>query len=405
LRRQVQLAKEIKVEQLNEISDRMIKKIDLFEKQSLEVFLKENGNKFSAKFAEIKDQLKKWNEMLDENIETFNKETNQARELQSVLAVERENLLGHLFDGKMVEFLRKTEMDENSFGKLTMSTFDTIDFKILYKIDLSPYFDKCEPCEDHPDCLHSKVFSCFTLENNNLLILVYNHIGYKHYNLNAFLFDENKSFLMNKIISIDANFCRNSDSRQNKICFDYVHKRSSYLCLLNSDDLEIIKELEIEKRKLVGTSDSFIFLTSDNDEPILLFNWSFEFYKSIGQRISDNEPFFFPSHIFIFVDDKEKYYSIDNKCLRIIDSLTGQLCNSINVKEGVDLFAIDSDNRILLVNGNNLHYMDLKGKSLKEIKLINHPGLYDTHWSIDKHNNFLIFDSKRHQLYIKQNRK
>ena len=47
-----------------------------------------------------------------------------------------------------------------------------------------------------------------------------------------------------------------------------------YLCLLNSDDLGIIKELETEKQKLVVSNDSTIFLTSENDEPILLYIWS-----------------------------------------------------------------------------------------------------------------------------------
>ena len=48
----------------------------------------------------------------------------------------------------MVEFVKKLEVNENSLGKLTMSSIDSIDFKNLFQIDLSPHFEKDQPCEE-----------------------------------------------------------------------------------------------------------------------------------------------------------------------------------------------------------------------------------------------------------------
>ena len=64
----------------------------------------------------------------------LNRELNLVRNLQAILATEKEKIQSLLFNGDLLEFF-ETYKNENVLGDLELSSFDSIDFNRLIFCD------------------------------------------------------------------------------------------------------------------------------------------------------------------------------------------------------------------------------------------------------------------------------
>lgn len=170
----------------------MIDKIDTFERDRLDAYLKANKEKFTNRLNKLKAEMKRWNENMDEltlNNKCLFRELDLARNLQAKLVTDKEDIQSLVFNGKLLEFFEKYK-NENVIGDLELNSFDTIDFNRFQKIDFKPFFD-------------FKAYSGKTdmqfvfLPNNHFVItIIYKTRNLKY--LDIFIFDENKSFKKKK---------------------------------------------------------------------------------------------------------------------------------------------------------------------------------------------------------------
>jgi hypothetical protein len=130
LRRQVQLAKEEKIEEINQQCDLLFIKIDTYEKTCI------------SKYKEMNDAKKKANELIksvNESIQQQNaylrqlkiddnetSECNQKMdELKEKIEKERKNIKKSMFDNQIMKFeVNVTQLNEEILGKLILRKFD-----------------------------------------------------------------------------------------------------------------------------------------------------------------------------------------------------------------------------------------------------------------------------------------
>lgn len=403
LRTQVQLAKEIKMQQLEKLSDSMLDEIDDFEKVKLNEHLKRNKDEFQIKL----NQLKK---MIDEQQQNMN----SLQIIQSKLANEQDSLNNFLFNGKVLEFSKRKE-DLNAsatFGQLAMSSFDSIDFNNLNKFDLNSYFDQFKSNThmhiDYDDLqmLHFSIIDTLFLDNNDYVIFAKNKHEPKK--MLVLLFDENKTTLKYSSTTLNATETRNVFTNSNKICFEYEFENKRYVGILN-DKLELISNFKLSKHQnLIGVNDSFLFIGSLKNV-VSFYDWlSFEHVKSIGQSNKSEDKFYFSETIFRFDLFNGKYYSVQflngEQCVVIMDEFNGTVLNMIRTEEIV-LFHIDKcNNRLILVDEDFLRIFCPIGNILNEIKLINFPETEMAYWSMDSMNNLHVFDEENYWLSFKDNK-
>jgi len=391
VRTQVQLAKKLKIEQINNMSDDLIRKIDDFEKELLENYLSKQNHSQVMEY----DLLNKEINEIKKGIKNLNNQIDLAKEMQSKLTLCHENLHKLLFNNRLIEFVHHTSQ-QDTIGQLSFGKFDEIDFKSLNRISFKSYIPECD-LELSKD---NSVFTCLSLNNDYFLFLIYQLKHRGTYDIKALLFDEKKAFKKSQLLGIEATCCRSAVVKSNCICFDYDHKRASYLYFMDYD-LELINNICIDKQRLVGSNKSFIYLTNKDIDlsPISVYDWSFQLVKQIGQKINPIEPFHFPNYIYMFNNENGKYNLVDKQYLSIIDENTGHLDRSLRVY-CVGLLGIDSENRLIVATDKKLMYLNQKGILLQEIKFLNHSDS-ELIWNLDKNNNLLIFNKKDNQLLIK----
>ena len=112
LRREVQLAKEIKIEQIQKLSEEMLSQIDSYEQDRITAYLKSKKEPFTLKLNDFKAELLNWNQNLDKLLtrdQYLTNETDSARNMLSNLAIEKENIQNLVYDDKILEFFKKRE--------------------------------------------------------------------------------------------------------------------------------------------------------------------------------------------------------------------------------------------------------------------------------------------------------
>ncbi len=180
--RQVQLAKETKVDQLEKLSDEMLNQIDMYEKERLNAYqLNANKQEFTSKLNELKIILDDWNQKLNDHQQSFSKQIDSARNVLSRLAVEEENLKSFIFNDKLLDLIDYQEqLSETLFGKLAFTSFDCIDFNNLNKIDMNPHFDRAKVTagtNDDLTMLHFELIDTLFLKNNCFVVfLLHRHL-------------------------------------------------------------------------------------------------------------------------------------------------------------------------------------------------------------------------------------
>jgi DNA-binding transcriptional regulator YiaG len=330
LKRQVQLAKELKIqaielndiklvemktENFNEKSDQIFMLIEKFQNDSLksyELFDKSKfieklrmsitiqKSKFASKLTTIKSMLEKWNNIANDptsNDQTLLKETHSAQDAQSRLAVSIDEFKSICFRGKIAEFYQHD--GKNSFGTLKFSWFNQINIKNFEYIDLMPHIKNIR---GHADLnkekdflfLHDQYeFLCVCLENLHTVVFVRDRKGVNRNTLILFLFDEKKQIKDTKLMHLGEyayfGFIR---ACGNKVVFSYGHddEIKSFLCVLG-EHLNLLHKIEHENNQLlVGANESFIYTSSNSEQakaslnlkqsPIFVYDWlAFYFYS------------------------------------------------------------------------------------------------------------------------------
>jgi len=120
LRRQVQLARELEIEELHKLSNQMISEIDNFEKDKLYCY--SNKAKFTAQLNEMKEMLSKCNENLIQTELSYQ----ILEDLQSKLKTEKEKLEKIL--------LKQFKIEEKIDGKFWFFLFERIMLSNFFKI-------------------------------------------------------------------------------------------------------------------------------------------------------------------------------------------------------------------------------------------------------------------------------
>lgn len=141
LRREVQLAKELKIERINEMFNVMIHKIDELEKESLNFYSKMNKNELNQTLNQMlnkmKQNLDEWNHRLaDYEIEQEEicKTNYEIKKLSEEIKMNYETLKSQIFDCKMLHYRKnilccKRNNCSEELGRLVTNSIEIIDLE------------------------------------------------------------------------------------------------------------------------------------------------------------------------------------------------------------------------------------------------------------------------------------
>ena len=397
LKRRVQLAKELKIEELENLSKEMMNKIDCYEQETISIYQKTNKESNAQQFLEIKEVFDKCQINLIQNQE-------EMKSIKSKLTFEQENIKSLIFNDNVLTFKENNQL---LIGNLMPHSLKTIDYNHLQEINFGnlvrDHFYKKYMIDIDSDVIYeSRVsFQVAGFFSNGYFFFF---VGYTHdetSDLNMFLFDEN--FKLNRVETIneiyfyDLVICTLS----NKICLAYTNvlDDKEYLCVLNDKLVETSKILS-GKGGLIGADEDEIYLQCLGDEyPLSIYDWSLNFIRKIGQKTNSNERFYFNKieDIEIFTLNNKKYFlifSVDDG-LSIMEESTGIVLNHLNIK--VHKIYFDLNNNLIIYDQSNVYYYDINGCLLKTIKLLNFPIDAAESWYFYK-DNFYFFNQYKFSL-------
>ncbi len=360
--------------QLNEINE--------IEQETVKNFLQLNKEKFSNKYAEMREQLSSLNESIEKAID-----------LQSKLFIEKENLLAFIFNNKILEF--NTQNNE-----LEMKMFYSINFSQLNKLDLAEIFEpvKQSYMENYEEKkVFTNVIGFGFFKNGNFIVIACFHDNSKSGNLNLFLFDKNKSLI--KTSKISNAFAGDMQIVGNKVSFMFYTLDNKSILRVIDEDLQVLNEVETSQRGIIGANESFIILTPEkSSHKLIYYDWTLKMVKK-------NDKYKFKSEIFDLKINNGKYYFIEYEnfkfCLKIVDVSTGVCLKSIGIK-GFSSLHYDISNHVVIVyDGLKIVYLSHLGEVLNMVKLVGFPEPDTSRWSMDYENNFYILEENNLCLSIK----
>lgn len=361
--------------QLNEINE--------IEQETVKNFLKLNKEKFSNKYAEMREQL---SNLLNEGVE-------KAIDLQSKLFIEKENLLAFIFINKILEF--NTQNNE-----LETKMFYSINFSKLNKLDLTEIFEpvKQSYMENYEEKkVFTNVIGFGFFKNGNFIVIGCFHDNSKSGNLNLFLFDKNKSLI--KTSKISNAFAGDMQIVGNKVSFMFYTLDNKSILRVFDEDLQVLNEVETSQRGIIGANESFIILTPEkSSHKLIYYDWTLKIVRK-------NDKYKFKSEIFDLKINNGKYYFIEYEnfkfCLKIVDISTGVCLKSIGIKGFSSLHYDTSNNVVIVYDGLKIVYLSHLGEVLNMVKLVGFPEPDTSRWSMDNENNFYILEENNLCLSIK----
>ena len=428
LRRQVQLAKEIKIQELEEISEKMMQKVNEYERDSLKTYSEMNKDPFKSSLHELKLEVSEWNykgiEFEFANKKKFIDAIHKLNVLKSKVMGELDKLKYSIFaNNRMLNYRSfHSSLDSNLLGYLRLDSLDAINNDNLNKIDMTKamcHF-KYEMYKDNllrHDCFsNERIIDTKILPNKSILFLVdYSATHLSNYNLFLFLIDSNGNFIRRKHLNeipFIPRLTKNIDLRiyysNEMICVNYFEYSSdaNNKSLINIMDMNfnLIQAIKVLNKKLIGTSKDEIFIMSTNrDEqpPIKIYNWSLECIGRLGQRTNPNRAFYVPCDCkqLIKFKSNEKCYLVLRLAneIRILNETSGEKIKIINQKL-VNRIEIDLNNNIILFKKDHLIYYNSDGYFLKVIKLVNFGGNFESNVHYLNDNNFYFFNSISHYI-------
>jgi hypothetical protein len=450
IRRQVQLAKEETLLKIEEITDALFKKIDLFESDSLEAVSTANNDVITSKLNELKSENDKWNKCLDEH-KIDSKLIDNLRDCISKFTIERENINQLLFNSQLLEF-EPIKMEQVSFGTLSNVVIDSFE----HKIDISHHIKSIKG-QLYDDLVNSdlNIQYCGFFSNGDFVLCgtinkTNNHYNYydRDYNYelsgNSFtvilsfdleknelkIMKKNSLFKVEQLVSCSNKICALFESQAEIDAYrgEYIkdemgiklpgekidYNSKKYVVL--DQNLEILhrswQHNAVKNGKLEAASDSYLIFTKDpnfknkyEDCLFFLYNWSLQFVRAIGKSTDAIEIYHsFSTKIDYFLNEIYITEKIKNGyCLKVFDDYTGNIIKTLNLDNHLSLdcnnnmasFSFE-ENKISLFNfnGNLLlksQNLETKYEQVKQIR--------------DKNGNiiFLVFYDAYYCIYYKKN--
>lgn len=412
LRRQVQLDKEIKIQQIENLSLKHIKQIDEYEKNSLEHYSKFDKQKYKNDIEELRLKVKK----LDKEFSSLSKNNlkilGDFKYLSSTLEAKLEFLKYSLFENnQLLEFV-SNHKSESLFGYLKLSSNDSIDFNQLYRIDSGKNFNKfiLDKILYHLDRTDEETY--FHITDTNYLaedLIVLANFNYDD-STEIFLISINQQGEWNNfncINNTDHTLYYNNMfyTSNNRICVSHYSNKAELFMEIYDKDLKRITKCECRNKRIIGANNENIFIlsTSDSEDSLFIYIWSLECIQTIGQSSHPNQPFYFSSEciqMLSFCVNEIKYYFVRNLSeFHLINGLSGELVKTI-VEKNVNKMHLDLDNKIILFKENSLKYFNSSGFFLKEVKLENFVDNLGRECLYFKKNKFYYFDPYLYYLAI-----
>ena len=422
LKRQVQLAKELKFKELDDLSDEMMAQIDSFQKEKLNAILEANRAAFDSQLREMKEDLEKFNKQLD-TLNVYN-DRHTTLCIQSQLATLKEKFYNILFEDKSLEF--HAEENKSSFGHLSLKNHTLFDLKECdYEIDLlshvinikesvvlEDYFEEFFLDNDWDMFNHNEydpeeyISTDYVHFNDKSYVVFFYLNGYEIYENNkitCLVYDANNTLMNEKTLEVNYNTLDGFKSNGEKILFLFSHNQKKYLSVLDKELNELVRaESDIDFDYILDVNDSFIIATNE-DTTLKVYDWSLDLVKVIGQKTKPTKPFYFPYAIIGFKSKNNCFYILEThdktyeNFLRIVNE-KGQTLELFPVESEI-LLHIDSENRLIFLHEGNFKfiYMSQKGHVLKELKIkASHLVLNWENWTVDKN------DTLHGHVYVNQ---
>ena len=144
IRRQVQLAKNLKIQRLEEMSEKLKMKIKEHEKKGSAALPKQNNDKLMETLNEMKLQNERWMKRLYKQEEINAQLIKQIKDCLSDYILEKENINRFLLNEQYLEF--KEANDKDQLGEIIVVSMASFDENSVEKIEFSALLKNREDC-------------------------------------------------------------------------------------------------------------------------------------------------------------------------------------------------------------------------------------------------------------------
>jgi hypothetical protein len=406
LRNHVQLSTESTVNEINDLSESMITKIDVYEKERIKEYkeLKNDKNEFAKIVEEMKQFYNQWNDYLKKYVINDQDVLNAnalATELKHKATEEKLKLDDYNFKGNYLNYEKNiNKIDKNILGVLRFSK--PFNFEKLEKLSLADLFTD-----------YSYDLKIAILENENYLVSYQNINGY--YILKVI--DNNRTILATKLSFYCQNNRYNNNtgtatyvcfaSSQNTILISYISSYNGYQYIQTLDEnlVEINRQQAQQNYQCnsmsLNNSIAVCFTNGLSSNNLNIYSQNCHLIKSIGQVSYPTNPFYFPTNIIQLENKNSKYYWLNGTSFNIVCETSGVILKS--VVTNANKFHINSTNNIILVSYESklLIYFDKDGNKLNEEKLNNFPDNFTAFF--DSKDKIHFFDVSKLEIYYQSN--
>ena len=342
LKNDVQIATEIRIKEIQDLSEVFFKKIDDYETKCLKSlqnremgqirfsnFITKSENKHKEIYDYINnnqtnlDQLTKMNDLTNDLIKKFD--------------IEIKKYHDYIYDHELMQFISNpVTFNDRNLGKfITKSLHDTINQNTRWltvnsfdrdKILLSDYFQNGTFVAAHME--EPKSFHLYVIAEDGLL---------KH--SKTFACSWFQRLIGTKISKIQLKTNKNMLVVYYELFSNYSKTRN--LLVLDSELKEIKKELVNFEIDSIRANNSYIVCYSKSSKPlVLVYDWSLEIMKQIGQSEDSFQPFFFSGDIISVDYLNKKIYCFYEDRFEIMDEENGLIISFVEIR--ADYFMFDS---------------------------------------------------------------
>jgi hypothetical protein len=402
LRSHVQLSTESTVNEINDLSESMITKIDVYEKERIKEYkeLKDDKNEFAKIVEEMKQFYNQWNDYLKKYVINDQDVLNAnalATELKNMATEEKLKLDNYNFKGKYLNYEKNiNKIDKNILGVLRFSS--PFNFEKLEKLSFADLFTD-----------YDYDFKIGILENGNYLVSYSNLNGYyilRVVDINRKILATKSSFYCqyNRYDNVGSTYVCFASS-QNTIFISYnSYNGDQYIQTLDENLVEINRQDQQNYQcnsMSLNNSIAACFTNVLSANNLSIYSQNCHLIKSIGQVSYPTNPFYFPTDIIQLENKNSKYYWLNGTSFNIVCETSGVLLKS--VVTNANKFHINSTNNIILVSyaSKLLIYFDKDGIKLNEEKLINFPDNFSAFF--DSKGKIHFFDVSKLEIYYQSN--
>jgi hypothetical protein len=382
IRRQVQLAKEQILLKIEEIAEELIKKIDLFESDSLEAVSTTNNDIITCKLNELKSENDKWNKCLNE-YKIDSELVNDLRDSISKLAIERENINQLLFNSQLLEF-EPIKMEQVTIGTLSNVVIDSFE----HKIEISKHIESLKNLGDNCLYLGYNIEYCSFFSSGDFVLYGYIPEAYGSSETTVIcaidlgknelkIIKKNSFFKVEQLVSCSDKICASFHTEYNindelvdemeiKLRDEKMSSNSKKYVVLDQNFDLLHRTNVVKNGVLEAASDSYLIFSQDPNPKqehenclFFLYNWSLQFVRAIGKSTDIiQKPDLNFKHCFHFFN--EIYYSdkIENRyCLKVFDDYSGNIVKTISLNhqnfEGLikSSLMLDCNNNLTIFKG------------------------------------------------------